>query len=95
MSSPTATRPEDVLPDHLDRIEMDGVTMRKGTVAAFLRNAVRWTDPATTPDDRAALRPVIIEAVPALRTLGLLAIFEARDAGLRRLIASVPEADRI
>ncbi len=91
MSGSTASRPDDVLPDHLDRIEVDGLTLRKGTVAAFLRNAIRWTDPATTPQDREALAAAIVEAVPALRALGLLAIFEARDSELRRLIAGVPD----
>ncbi|WP_236552755.1 hypothetical protein [Sphingomonas sp. 8AM] len=84
-----------MLPDHLDRIEVDGLTLRKGTVAAFLRNAIRWTDPATPPDDRETLSSAIVEAVPALRTLGLLVIFEARDPELRRLIADVPEVGRI
>lgn len=30
-------RPEDALPDQIDRAEINGVTVRKGTVAAFLR----------------------------------------------------------
>ena len=62
-------RPEDVLPDGIDRAEIDGVTVRKGTVAAFLQNAMRWNDPATPDGERDALAREIAGSVPALRAL--------------------------
>lgn len=34
-------RPEDVLPDDANQAEISGLTVRKGTVAAFLQNAIR------------------------------------------------------
>lgn len=43
-----ASRPGDVFPDDVDRAEFAGVTIRKGTIAAFLQNALRRSDPATT-----------------------------------------------
>lgn len=88
MTSPLPARPQDVLPDEHDRTEIDGIVMRKGTVAAFVRNALRWTDPDTEDAERAALADAIVEAVPALRALGVLAVFEVRDARLRALIAA-------
>ncbi len=88
MTSPLPARPQDVLPDEVDRTEIDGIVMRKGTVAAFVRNALRWTDPDTGDAERAALTDAIVEAVPALRALGVLAVFDIRDARLRALIAA-------
>ena len=83
-----AMRPEDALADNKDWAEIGGVSVRKGTVAAFLQNAMRWTDPATVPADRDDLSREIVEAVPALRALGVLTVFEARDEGLRSLLGS-------
>lgn len=80
-------RPEDVLPDRDDHAEIDGVTVRKGTVAAFLRNAIRWSDPATAAADRAALAGEIAGSMPALRALGVFDVFEVRDERLRTLMA--------
>jgi hypothetical protein len=80
-------RPEDVLPDHLDYTERDGLILRKGTVAAFLNNAMRWNDPGVSPDEKQALAEEIGKSVPALRALGIFDIFEVRDAALRTLLA--------
>lgn len=81
-------RPEDVLPDQVDRAEINGVTVRKGTVAAFLQNAMRWSDPATLEADRDALAHEIAGSVPALRALGVFDVLEARDERLRALMAA-------
>ena len=80
-------RPEDALPDQVDRAEINGVIVRKGTVAAFLQNAMRWTDPDTVDTDRDALAREIAASVPALRALGVFTVFEARDERLRTLMA--------
>lgn len=83
-----AMRPEDALPDQTERAEINGVSVRKGTVAAFLQNAMRWSDAATADADREELSREIAESVPALRALGVFAVFEARNERLRALIAS-------
>ena len=83
-----AMSPEEALPDQIDRAEINGVSIRKGTVAAFLQNAMRWSDAATTDADRTELSREIVESVPALRALGVFAVFEARDECLRALMAS-------
>lgn len=88
MTSPLPARPQDVLSDDADRTEIGGIVMRKGTVAAFVRNALRWTDPDTADAERAALADAIVEAVPALHALGVLAVFDVRDPRLRALIAA-------
>lgn len=86
MTSAPPARPQDVLPDDVDRTEIDGIVMRKGTVAAFVKNAIRWSDPDTGDEERAALAGAIVEAVPALRALGVLTVFDVRDTRLRALV---------
>lgn len=85
---PLAMRPQDVLPDNADRAEIGGVSVRKGTVAAFLQNAMRWSNPAVDAAARGDLAREIVEAVPALRALGVFTVFEVRDEELRLLLAS-------
>jgi hypothetical protein len=77
---------KDVLPDGTDQSEFNGVTVRKGTVGAFLANARVLTDPAASPDARSAAERDIIEAVPALRALGLFDILSVRDDRVRALV---------
>ncbi|MCA8257061.1 hypothetical protein LGM89_27680 [Burkholderia sp. AU31624] len=76
-------RAEQMLPDHADRIEADGTTIRKGTVGAFLVNARVLTDPNAAPADRARAEADTIDALPALRTLGLFDVLDVREPALR------------
>ncbi|KAG8154348.1 hypothetical protein [Burkholderia catarinensis] len=76
-------RAEDLLPDHADRIQTDGTTIRKGTVGAFLINARVLADPHAAPADRARAEADTIDALPALRALGLFDVLDVRDPALR------------
>ncbi|MGH8359098.1 MAG: hypothetical protein ACRESF_16540, partial [Pseudomonas sp.] len=79
-------RAEDVLPDHLDQGQFNGVTVRKGTVGAFLANARTWCDPATPDEQRLLAEQDILQALPALQALGLFELLQVRDAKLARLL---------
>ena len=81
-------RAEDVLPDHLNQNRFNGVTVRKGTVGAFLANARIWTDSASSDADRLSAEHDMIEALPALRALGLFDILDIRNDALRAFVAS-------
>ena len=81
-------RAEDVLPDHINQTERGGVTLRKGTVAAFLANARLWCDPQTATVERATVERDMADALPALRALGLFEVFDVRDAALRAWLAA-------
>ncbi|UVE68158.1 hypothetical protein L2Y90_29070 [Burkholderia pyrrocinia] len=76
-------RAEQMLPDHADRIDAGGTTIRKGTIGAFLTNARVLTDPDATPADRARAETDTIDALPALRAIGLFDVMEVRDPALR------------
>jgi hypothetical protein len=79
-------RAEDLLPDHLDQGQFNGVTVRKGTVGAFLVNARIWCDPATLGEQRLLAEQDMLQALPALKALGLFEVFQVRDPELARLL---------
>ena len=81
-------RADQILPDDINHGQFQGVTIRKGTVAAFLANARTWTDAHTGADERAQARAQIVEDLPALRALGLFEVLEIRDERLRALVES-------
>jgi hypothetical protein len=81
-------RADQILPDHIDHGQFNGVTIRKGTVAAFLANARTWADARASADERAQAQAQIVEDLPALRALGLFDQLEIRDEALRAFIAA-------
>ncbi len=99
-------RAEDILPDDTHQIEKSGTVIRKGSVAAFLANAKCWSDPTTSPDERATAERDILAALPALRASGCsrcwpFATLPCRDAstpaeptarGQDRMMAGVSRA---
>ncbi|MFH8681057.1 hypothetical protein [Streptomyces lydicus] len=80
-------RPEDVLPAGIDSTAINGHTVRKGSVAAFVANAVRLDDLTEGAAEYAALLAQLRELAPALRTIGLLDVFEARSPVVGRILA--------
>ncbi|MGF6773639.1 hypothetical protein P3T18_006153 [Paraburkholderia sp. GAS199] len=79
-------RAEHILPNHVDQVDLNGATVRKGTVAAFLANARVWSDRASSAAARAEAAADIVAALPALRAVGLFDVLEIRDARLREWI---------
>ncbi|WP_064576300.1 hypothetical protein [Cupriavidus gilardii] len=80
-------KPETMLPDHIDTVQANGITVRKGSVGAFLANWRVLSNPSQSDDRRAAAREDLVALLPALTALGLFDVFEARDPRLRELIA--------
>ncbi|CAB3749522.1 preprotein translocase subunit SecD [Burkholderia sp. MSh2] len=81
-------RAEQMLPDQADRITVGETTIRKGTVGAFLVNARVLTDPDATPAERARAEADALDALPALRAIGLFDVLEVRDPALRAWLAA-------
>jgi hypothetical protein len=79
-------RAEDVLPDAVNQAEINGIAVRKGTIGAFLNNARVLSDAAASAEARAIAERDIVDALPALRALGLFQIFEIKDGALRAFI---------
>lgn len=81
-------RAEDVLPDQQNQGQFNGVTVRKGTVGAFLTNARLWLDESSGIDEKTIAERDIVNALPTLHALGLFDIVQVRDAALRELVAA-------
>jgi hypothetical protein len=64
-------RAQDVLPDGVDQIQFNWISVRKGSVAAFLPNARVLAD---------------AEAVPALCATGLFDVLQPRDETVRAFV---------
>lgn len=80
-------RAQDVLPDDVNEVEVGGITVRKGSVGAFLANARVLQDLTASAQARAAAAGHIEALAPALRALGLFDVLEVRDPQLRALVA--------
>jgi hypothetical protein len=83
-------RAEELLPDLVDSVDVRGVTIRKGTVAAFLANARIWSDRASSETARERAAADIVEALPALRASGLFDVLTIADPALRAWIDAQP-----
>lgn len=81
-------RPQDILPDHQDQVQIDGVTVRKGSVGAFLASVRQWQDPASDAAARVVAEADVRALLPALRALGLFEVFAVRDPALQQLLDS-------
>jgi hypothetical protein len=86
-------RAEDVLADNTNEATFDGVTVRKGTVGAFLANVRTWGDSTASPEDRLTAEQEIVASLPALRAIGLLDVLEPKDSRLRELIANAGHSE--
>jgi hypothetical protein len=79
-------RAEDLLPDHINSAELNGVLVRKGTVGAFLANAKVLLDLSAPAASREQAEKHIVEALPALDALAVFEVFEIRAPLLRALV---------
>ncbi len=80
-------RADDVLADDTNQAEFAGMSVRKGTIAAFLINAKVWSDAATDEKARDQAEADIREAIPALKAVGLFDVLAVKDPALAQLIA--------
>lgn len=67
----TSIRPEDILADEANTTEVNGVKMRKGTVAAVLANANILESSTSSEQQKQDALQTIKELAPALVALGL------------------------
>jgi len=81
-------RADELLPDAINETTLNGVTVRKGTVGAFLVNARTLSNPAASLEARAAAQRDVLEALPAMHALGLFETLEIRDERVRAFVAA-------
>ncbi|KAF1007917.1 MAG: hypothetical protein GAK28_01393 [Luteibacter sp.] len=81
-------KPQDILPDDVNSFELAGVTVRKGTIGAFIVNARVLTDPASDAAARAAALEDALALVPAMEQLGVFEVFRIADTDLAEVVAA-------
>ncbi|GAB2819073.1 hypothetical protein GCM10027176_24330 [Actinoallomurus bryophytorum] len=80
--------PEDVLPDGVDGTVLNGVQVRKGSVAAFVANAKNLQRLAPGTEEHGRVSDQLRALAPAVAAVGLFDVFEARSPELRKIIAA-------
>lgn len=78
---------QDIIPDGQDFTVIDGHTVRKGSVGAFLANARVLEDVNAPNEERQVARDDLLALVPTLDALGLFDVFELRSPALRDEVA--------
>jgi hypothetical protein len=83
-------RAENLFPDGLDSIEVDGVRVRKGSIAAFIYNALALDqlDPGANGYDQAA--ETIRDLTPVLRAVRVFDVFALRSERVAQIVESAP-----
>ena len=66
-----SVRPEDILPDDVSAVEINGIITRKGTVAAALANAKILASNDKTDNEKKKAKEMIRELAPMLVALEL------------------------
>jgi hypothetical protein len=81
-------KPQDILPDNINTVEVDGKILRKGSVAAFMANIAIIDQPANYPEYENAVKD-LIELTPVLETLGVFKHFRLRSEKAIALITDI------
>lgn len=63
-------RPEDILSDSEQVANFNGVMVRKGSIAAFLKNIDLFESPQSSPEEKQAALATMKELAPALVAAG-------------------------
>lgn len=71
MTTNQPIKPEDILKDGADYLEINGTAVRKGTVAAFLANIDIIENPNTTMEHKSNARKAMKELAPSIIKIGL------------------------
>jgi hypothetical protein len=81
-------RAENLFPDGLDSIEVDGISVRKGSIAAFIFNALTLDrlDPGTEGYDQSV--KAIRDLTPVLRAVRVFDVFDLRSERVAQIVES-------
>ncbi|WP_409464849.1 hypothetical protein [Amycolatopsis sp. GA6-003] len=86
---PKPIRPEDVLPDGVDRTTLGGLDVRKGAVAAFVANVKQLEQAEPGGAEHEQIVDQLKQLVPTLRAVGVLDVFQPRSDAVAQLIDAV------
>ena len=81
-------KPQDILPDNINSVEVNGQQLRKGSVAAFMANIAIIENPANYAAYENAVKD-LIELTPVLETLGVFKCFRLRSVKVITVITDI------
>jgi hypothetical protein len=79
---PEPVRAEHLLPDDKNFAELNGITIRKGTMGAFFANLRILSQMSEESPDREAIVAELKQGLPTMRENGLFDLFAFRSAEL-------------
>ena len=79
-------RPEDILSDAQNTTFVDGINVRKGSVAAFLKNIDILENKSSTEEEKEGALHAMQELSPALRALNLLHYVDFKNKAAQDLL---------
>ncbi|WP_317205829.1 hypothetical protein [Janthinobacterium sp.] len=87
--------PEDILADGQQYLDLDGLRLRKGSVAAFMANVLLLDAPDCLPAARERARADLLDLLPGLRALGLFEVFTLKSAAAQAIVDAAPGPRRV
>ncbi len=79
-------RPEDVLPENENYTVIDGIKVRKGTIAAVLQNAVILSSSLASNSEKEAAKKTITELAPGIVVLGMHEHVTWKNPSIQKII---------
>jgi hypothetical protein len=83
---PEPVLPEHLMPDEKNFADVNGITVRKGTMGAFLANLRILSGMPHDSPDREAIIEQLRQAIPTMRENGLFELFTFRSPELAEAI---------
>jgi hypothetical protein len=80
-------RPKDLFPDGRDSVEVDGVEVRKGSIRAFIYNALALERLDPRSDDYRRAAAELRELVPTLEAVRVFDVFGLRSDRVAEIVA--------
>ncbi|WP_158999373.1 hypothetical protein [Pigmentibacter ruber] len=85
--------PEDILPNDINELEIDGIKARKGTVAAVLANAKILSSTASSESAKVGAKETIKKLAPMLIALELHEHLTWKNPEIQQIIDEMLEAN--
>lgn len=94
MSQIKPSRPEDILSDENNFTNYNGLNIRKGTVAAFLNNAIIIDNEEPNTSTYIEAEKLIKDTIPNLKALRIFDVFNIKSEKVKKIIMNTdPELE--
>ena len=85
--------PQDILPDGMDSTQIQGKTVRKGTIAAFLANIKIFEDPDSSEVQKQEILTTLRNLAPSVITIGLHKYVTFKNPQIEKILIDTKKSD--